>query len=98
MSWNITQLKQYSSDEKVSIQQKSVTQSELMDESIQILAMKWTTNQDIADLIYHLNTLSEGKWYGQLSIISVTEDVQSTVISLIWVSEEQLIEIMDIKK
>lgn len=93
----ISPIKIFSQEEYDSISQKNSDLKKTLESSVKIEALKWSTNEDIAKLIYRLNTLSESKWYWELSIVSVTENVKSTVILLTWISEDNLQEILWIK-
>lgn len=94
MNNTVTPIKIFSQQDYNDISRKNLDFSRTVESSLKIEALKWTTNQDIAELIYHLNVLSDKKWYWELSILSVTEDVKSTIILITWITEENLQEIM----
>jgi hypothetical protein len=68
-------------------------------ESSKLIVEKWVTSEKIAEVICNLSVLSEDKWFGELSVWEVTEDVKGLIVEVLWISNDKLITIIEsIKK
>jgi hypothetical protein len=86
MWWNITMLKNYTYEEFPRIKDINRLQSFTIESSIKIKVIKWVTNEKITQLLDSLNNVSESKGYGKIYLVSIIENIKSTVISLIWIN------------
>lgn len=93
---NISYIKWYTLEEYKEIQEKNIQMMQAVSSSVQLVVSKKTTDNDIAQLLLHLNNVSENKWYGEVELISVIDSIkQCVILNISWLSKENLDKIIN---